>query len=39
LTRAGAGLNDQVALLGDCLFYGLGHLELAAAKLVGGMRF
>ena len=35
---AGAGLDDQVALLFEGFFYCLRHLQLAAAKLVRGMR-
>jgi hypothetical protein len=36
---ASAGFDDQVALFFEGFFHGLGHLQLAAAKLVGGVRF
>ncbi len=36
---AGAGLDDQVALLFDGRFDGLCHLQLSAAEFVRGMRF
>src|SRR5580658_640199 len=39
LAGAGSRLDDQVAPFLECLFDGLRHLQLAAAKLVGGMSF
>ncbi len=38
LAGAGAGLDDQVAALGEGALDGLGHLELAGAVLVGQRR-
>ncbi len=35
----GTGLDNQVTLLFERLFHGLRHLQLPAAKLVGGVRF
>ncbi len=35
LAGAGAGFDDEVALLGESALDGLGHLELARAVLVG----
>ena len=37
LARAGAGFDDQVTLFFQRLLDGLRHLQLSAAKLVGGM--
>ncbi len=37
LARAGAGFDDQVTLLFQRLLDGLRHLQLSAAKFVGGM--
>ena len=37
LARSGAGFDDQVALLFQCLLDRLRHLQLSPAKLVGGM--
>ncbi len=36
---AGAGFDDQVTLLFERFFDGLSHLQLAAAKFIGGVRF
>ena len=38
LAGAGAGLDDQVAALGERALHGLGHFELAGAVLVGQRR-
>ena len=38
LAGAGAGLDDQVAALGEGALDGLGHFELAGAVLVGQRR-
>ena len=37
LARAGAGFDDQVTLFFERLFDRLRHLQLSAAKFVGGM--
>ena len=37
LAGAGAGFHDEVALVGERRFHGLGHLHLAGPELVVGM--
>ena len=37
LAGAGAGLHDQVALIGEGRFHGLRHFHLAGPELVVGM--
>ncbi len=39
LAGARAGLHDQVTLIGQRGFHGLGHLHLAGAELVIGVPF